>query len=119
MVNMYHMGNGSLFRSVQLRKCEYKQGGFLQARLQLIPKPLVYRVSGCDGHGNHFERAILTPFFTPRIAMVTLTRDPLDYVARTNTSSIASFTVQSMEREPVTISFKVGLRLAEDSDMIV
>ena len=119
MVNMYHTGNGSFFRSVPLHKCEYKQGGFLQARLQLIPKPLVYRVSGCDVHGNHFERAIVTPFFTPRIAMVTLTRDLLDDVARTNTSSIVSFTVLSMEHEPVTISFKVGLRLAKDSDMIM
>ena len=119
MVNMHHTGNGSFFRSVRLHKCEYKQGGFLQARLQLIPKPLVYRVSGCDAHGNHFERAILTPFFTPRIAMVTLTRDPSDDVARTNTSSIVSFTVQSMEHEPVTVSFKVGLRLAKDSDMIM
>ena len=119
MVNMHHTGNGSFFRSVRLLKCEYKQGGFLQARLQLIPKPLVYRVSGCDVHGNHFERAILTPIFTPRIAMVTLTRDPSDDVARTSTSSIVSFTVQSMEHEPVTVSFKVGLRLAKDSDMIM
>ena len=30
MVNMHHMGNGS-FCSVRLHKCEYKQGGFLQA----------------------------------------------------------------------------------------
>lgn len=118
-MNMYHMGNGSFFRSVRLRKCHYKQGGFLQARLQLIPVPLVYRVSGCDVHGNHFERSILTPFFTPRIAMLTLTRDPSNDVSRTNTSSIVSFTVQSMEHEPVTVSFKVGLRLAKDSDSIM
>ena len=117
--NMYHMSNGSFFRAVPLRKCNEKRSGFLQAQLQLIPMPLVYRISGCDLYGNQFEKALLTPFFAPRLAMVTIMRDPLNDVLTANTSTIVSFIVQSMELEPATISFRVRLRLAKDTELMM
>lgn len=116
MVNMYHMSNGSLFRPVPLRKCDNKQSGFLQARLQLIPMPLLYRISGCDYHGNYFEKALLTPFFTPRVAMVTVLHDHVNDIFSANTSAIVSYIVQNMEFAPATISFKV--RLTMDADIM-
>ena len=114
LVNMYHMNNGSLVHPVPLRKCDDKQSGFLQARLQLIPMPLVYRISGCDFHGNHFEKSLLTPFFTPRVAMVTILCGHFNDALSANRSAIVSCIVQNMELEPATISFKVQLTMDAD-----
>ena len=117
-VHMYHMSNGSFFHSVPLLKCTNKSDGFLQARLQLIPMPLTYRISGCDVNGIHFEKVLLTPFFSPRVAMVSITPDPSEpaEITSPDTSAIFLYRVQNMDLVPATVTFKV--QMFEESNVM-